>query len=149
MSAHSYNVSLEWTEARRGRLTSPELDQPLEVATPPQFPGGVEGVWSPEHLYTAAAVSCFMTTFLAIAEFSKFPYEGLKCDAEGILDKEDGKFRMTEIRLRPVLRVAHEADRERGMRLMEKAKAACLISNSMQTKVGMEHAVEVMAGANG
>lgn len=87
MSAHSYNVSLEWTEARRGRLTSPELDQPLEVATPPQFPGGVEGVWSPEHLYTAAAVSCFMTTFLAIAEFSKFPYEGLKCDAEGILDK--------------------------------------------------------------
>lgn len=102
-------------------------------------------MWSPEHLYTAAAVSCFMTTFLAVAEFSQFSHEGLSCDAEGILDKVEGKFRMTEIRLRPVLRISDEGQRGKAMRIMEKAKAACLISNSMKTEVSMVPTVEVVS----
>lgn len=145
MDTHSYHVSVEWESGRRGTLTSPELPSPIEVATPPQFPGGIAGVWSPEHLYTAAAVSCFMTTFLAVAEFSKLTYAGLTCDAEGIMGKEEGKFRMTGIRLKPVLRISDEGQRDRALRVMEKAKAACLISNSMKTEVSMEPTVEVVA----
>jgi peroxiredoxin-like protein len=144
MSAHSFNVSVIWEQGRQGRLISPEIPGSIEVATPPQFPEGIPEKWSPEHLYTAAAVSCFMTTFLAIAEFSKFAYDGLRCDAEGILDKEEGKFRMTAIRLKPVLRIGNEKDRERGQRILEKTKAACLISNSMITEVSMEPTVEVV-----
>lgn len=85
-----------------------------------------------------------MTTFLAIAENSNFAYEGLSCAAEGIMDKEQGKFRMTAILLKPVLRITEEKERERGERILEKAKAACLISNSMITKVTMEPIVEVV-----
>jgi peroxiredoxin-like protein len=144
MSQHSFNVSVIWEQGRQGRLISPELPQSIEVATPPQFPGGVPEIWSPEHLFTAAAVSCFMTTFLAVAEFSKFTYAGLRCDAEGILDKEDGRFRMTAILLKPVLRINAEQDLERGMRILEKTKAACLISNSMMSRVTMEPTVDVM-----
>lgn len=144
MSTHSYNVSVTWEQGRQGRLTSPEIPGSLEVATPPQFPGGVPEKWSPEHLYTASAVSCFMTTFLAIAEYSKFSFVGLRSDAEGILDKEEGKFRMTAIVLKPVLRIGDASEREKGLRIMEKAKAACLISNSMLTKVTMEPTVEVV-----
>lgn len=143
MSEHSYNVTVTWEQCRQGRLTSPELPEAIEVATPPQFPSGVPGKWSPEHLYTAAAVSCFMTTFLAVAENSKFPFLGLKCDAEGLLGKVEGRYRMTGIRLRPVLRIGDEAERERGQRLMEKAKAACLISNSMLAEITMEPSIEV------
>ena len=85
-----------------------------------------------------------MTTFLAIAEYSKFNFLGLRADAEGILDKEEGKFRMTAIVLKPVLRIGDASEREKGLRIMEKAKAACLISNSMLTKVTMEPTVEVV-----
>jgi peroxiredoxin-like protein len=144
MSTHNFNVSVIWEQGRQGRLISPEIPGSIEVATPPQFPQGIPEKWSPEHLYTAAAVSCFMTTFLAIAEFSKFAYEGLRCDAEGILDKEDGKFRMTAILLKPVLRIAAENDRERGMRILEKTKAACLISNSMITSVTMDPTIDMV-----
>ncbi|HNU57365.1 MAG TPA: OsmC family protein [Flavobacteriales bacterium] len=144
MSQHSFNVSVIWEQGRQGRLISPELRHSIEVATPPQFPGGVPEVWSPEHLFTAAAVSCFMTTFLAVAEFSKFTYAGLRCDAEGILDKEEGRFRMTAVLLKPVLRISSEKDRERGLRILEKTKAACLISNSMMSRVTMEPTVDVV-----
>lgn len=144
MSTHSFNVSVIWEQGRQGRLISPEIPGSIEVATPPQFPQGIPEKWSPEHLYTAAAVSCFMTTFLAIAEFSKFAFDGLRCDAEGFLDKEDGQFRMTTILLKPVLRIIAEKDRERGMRILEKTKAACLISNSMITSVTMEATIDVV-----
>jgi peroxiredoxin-like protein len=147
MSQHIFNVSVIWEQGRQGRLISPELPLSIEVATPPQFPGGIPEIWSPEHLFTAAAVSCFMTTFLAVAEFSKFSYAGMRCDAEGILDKEDGKFRMTAILLKPVLRINAEQDRERGMRILEKTKAACLISNSMLSRVTMEPTVDVQEAA--
>lgn len=42
----------------------------IEVATPPEFPKGIPGMWSPEHLFTAAVSGCLMTTFLSIAEKS-------------------------------------------------------------------------------
>lgn len=67
MEAHKYLVNLEWSMDRKGEISSPVLDQKIEVATPPEFPKGMPGIWSPEHLFTAAVSSCFMTTFLAIA----------------------------------------------------------------------------------
>lgn len=77
MDAHYYNVDISWTQDRMGLLSSPELNNSekpnnnyIEVATPPQFPKGIPGIWSPEHLFTAAVSSCLMTTFLSIAENS-------------------------------------------------------------------------------
>lgn len=66
MEKHQYNVDLTWVADRKGIISSPELHDKLEVATPPEFPKGIEGVWSPEHLFTAAVSSCFMTTFLQL-----------------------------------------------------------------------------------
>ncbi len=142
MEKHSYNVSLEWKEGRRGVISSPELKTIIEVATPPEFDKGVEGIWSPEHLYTAAINSCFMTTFLAIADYSKLEFTDLKCSAEGILEKVEGKYLMTEVILSPILTIVQEKDKEKAERIMHKAEAACLISNSIKTKVSLNPKVE-------
>ena len=83
MEKHLYNVGLTWKEGRIGEMNSPELPTKIEVATPPEFDKGVPGIWSPEHLYTASVLSCFMTTFLAIAEYSKLEYSSFDCSAEG------------------------------------------------------------------
>ncbi|CAG0986829.1 hypothetical protein FLAV_02084 [Flavobacteriales bacterium] len=137
MDKHSYNVSLKWEEGRKGVMNSPELPTKIEVATPPEFDKGIPGIWSPEHLFTASVLSCFMTTFLAISEFSKLEFKSFDCDAEGVLDKVDGKFLMTEINLKVLLVIDDESKKERAIRILEKSEAACLISNSIKTKVNL------------
>jgi peroxiredoxin-like protein len=143
MDAHFYNVQIEWNQDRKGVMCSPELNAAamnggcIEVATPPEFPKGIPGIWSPEHLFTAAVSSCLMTTFLAIAENSKLEFTKFHCDSKGKLDQIDGKFLMTEVILEPTVTIRDEKDKERAERVLAKAEAACLISNSIKSKVTM------------
>ena len=135
MDAHLYNVDLSWKNDRKGEISSPELTQIIEVATPPEFPKGMAGIWSPEHLFTAAVSSCFMTTFLAIAENSNLEFISLSCPAKGKLDRVEGKFVMSEVLLEPVVTIAYESDREKAEKIIIKAEKACLISNSITSEI--------------
>lgn len=143
MEPHFYNVNVNWTSDRKGTLTSPELKTTVEVATPPQFPKGMEGIWSPEHLFTAAVSSCLMTTFLSIAENSKLEFKSFSCGSKGKLEQVEGKFLMTEVILEPVVVIANEADREKAERILHKSEAACLISNSVKAKVTMIPTIKI------
>lgn len=138
MEPHIFNVNLKWVADRIGEVSSPELLDAIDVATPPQFPKGVDGVWSPEHFFTAAVNSCFMTTFLAVAENSKLEFTTFSCESEGILDKVDGKYIMTEIILKPHLKIIYEADVEKAERILHKSESACLISNSIKSQVTLQ-----------
>ncbi len=137
MEPHYYNVNLSWTSEREGNLSSPELNDEIKVATPPPFTKGIEGVWSPEHLLTASVSSCYMTTFLAIAENSKLEFETFSCEAKGKLEQIEGKYLITEIELFPKLKIKNESDAEKAMRILLKTEKACLISNSIQVTVSL------------
>ncbi|WP_452227844.1 MULTISPECIES: OsmC family protein [unclassified Lacinutrix] len=150
MEKHMYNVNVNWTQDRKGTLCSPELKNNgtnetncIEVATPPEFPGGMPNIWTPEHLFTAAISSCLMTTFLAIAEYSKLEFVSFKCGAKGILEKVDGKFVISEVLLFPEVVITEESKRERTERILEKSEKACLISNSITSKITMETKISV------
>jgi peroxiredoxin-like protein len=142
MEAHYYNVNLNWLTDRKGELFSPELNTKIEVATPPEFNKGIAGIWSPEHLLTAAVNSCFMTTFLAIAENSRLNFETFNCEAKGKLEQVEGKFLMTEIVLTPVLKITNKEDREKAERILSKSESACLISNSIKSKISLKSIIE-------
>src|SRR6266487_2761269 len=134
---YSYATEVAWTGGRSGDLSAPDLPD-LEVDAPPEFKGH-EGVWTPEHLFVAAVNSCFMTTFLAIAENSKLEFVSFSADAKGKLEKLDGQgFMMTEITLRPKLVIANSRDAERASRILEKAERNCLISNSVKAAIRLE-----------
>ncbi len=139
--SHQYNVNLKWNSERVGEVFSPELNSKIEVATPPQFPKGVEGIWSPEHFFTAAVNSCFMTTFLAIAENSRLEFKEFNCNAVGILDQVEGKYLITEVVLSPTLVITKEEDKEKALRVLDKSEKACLISNSINSKVNLNPTV--------
>lgn len=150
MEAHYYNVEVNWNTARKGVMCSPELNSEnanvqgcIEVATPPEFPKGIPGIWSPEHLFTAAVSSCLMTTFLAIAENSKLDFLHFHCKSKGKLEQVEGKFLMTEVILEPTVTIAYEKDREKAERVLQKSEAACLISNSIKSKVSMVPTIQV------
>jgi organic hydroperoxide reductase OsmC/OhrA len=150
MDSHLYNVNIEWSNDRKGMMCSPDLQTSaqstgcIEVATPPEFPKGIPGIWSPEHLFTAAVSSCLMTTFLAIAENSKLDFASFKCGSKGKLEKVDGKFLMTEILLEPVVIIYNEKDRDKAMKVLEKSEMHCLISNSIKSKIIMRPEITVV-----
>ncbi len=134
-------------------MCSPELNATvgekgcIEVATPPEFPKGIPGFWSPEHLFTAAVSSCLMTTFLAIAENSKLEFGSFICKSKGKLEQIDGKFLMTEVILEPTVTIHYEKDRERAERVLQRSEAACLISQSIKSKVTMNPVIGLIQPA--
>jgi peroxiredoxin-like protein len=143
MEEHIYNVDLEWKEGRKGEISSPELYNSIEIATPPEFPKGVAGIWSPEHLFTAAVNSCFMTSFVAIAENSKLDFKNLTCPAKGKMTKVEGRFLMSQVILEPVLTIFNEEDKEKAEKILLKAEKICLITKSIKAEVILDYKIEL------
>ena len=133
-TTHYYSTKVTWVRDRIGTLSSTTLPN-IEVATPLEFPKGVPNIWSPEHLFVASANICLMTTFLAIAENSNFSFKSFTSEAVGKLEKIDNTFMISEIELKPNVIIEDESKRDKGIRLLEKSEKACLISNSMKSKI--------------
>jgi len=132
---HFYEVSVNWLADRKGALSSPVLNEVIEVATPPQFPKGMEGIWSPEHLFVAAVNSCLMTTFLSFAENSSLHFESFSSKAIGKLEMIEGKYMIGEITLMPIVVIPEKADEEKAKRILKKLEGNCLISNSIKSTI--------------
>ena len=114
----------------------------IHFSSPPEF-GGEAGLWTPEHFLLAAVSSCFIATFKAVAQASKLEFQGMEVSADGLLQRETGGFRFTTITLRPSLILYREQSREMGLRLLEKAERACLVSRSLSSKIELEPKVLV------
>ena len=143
-TTHHYEVSLNWESERKGLMSSPVLNDNIEVATPPEFPKGIPGIWSPEHLLVAAVNSCLMTTFLAIAENSRFDFVNFESKADGKLEKVDGKLMISEIILAPVVTISKDADQEKALRILQKAEAACIVSNSVRSTILLQPEIKIV-----
>jgi organic hydroperoxide reductase OsmC/OhrA len=135
---YTYEVNLKWTVNRKGVLSSPVLPQKIEVATPPDFPKGMEGVWTPEHLFVASINGCLMTTFLAIAENSKLEFIRFESNAVCNIAIIEGKHTITEIILKPKVTIPHTQKADRAIHILEMSKRACLISNAIKAAILME-----------
>jgi peroxiredoxin-like protein len=143
-NTHYYEVKLDWESDRKGLMSSPVLKSNIEVATPPEFPKGIPGIWSPEHLLVAAVNSCLMTTFLAIAENSRFEFISFTSKANGKLEKGDGKYMISEIMLSPVLTIKNNAEKKKALKLLEKSETACLISNSVTSTIVFNPTINIL-----
>lgn len=128
---HDYEVDIKWEQGRIGMASSDALDNRIQVATPPEFKGGIDGIWSPEHLLVAAANSCLMTTFLAIAENSKLEFTSFDSKAKGKLEMKDGKYMISEIHFETYLKIPDMEQKQKAERLLHKSENVCLISNSL------------------
>lgn len=138
--------SARWTTGRSGVAAGHEVRPAIDFSSPPEFQG-VAGVWTPEHFFTSAIATCFITTFQAIATFSKFSASALEVSVEGRIEKEEGGYRFTRVTVRPLLTIQEEADRQRGMRLLEKAEKACLVSRSLNSEIILEPRVVLAPAA--
>lgn len=115
----------------------------IASAAPVQF-GGPGDRWSPEELLVAAVADCFILTFRALASYSKLPWTSLDCDAQGKLERADGKPRFTEFSLRVRLVIPADADEERARGIAEKSEQNCLVTNSLSAATQLQ--IEIAKG---
>lgn len=140
---HNYEVNLTWDQYTKGTLSSPLLPSKIEVATPPDFPKGMVGIWSPEHLFIAAVNACLMATFLAITDNSKIEFINYESNAIGKVEKVDGKFIVTEITITPNVIIPASQNEERIKRVFEMSEKACAVSNSIKSKINLNPIITV------
>jgi peroxiredoxin-like protein len=133
---HQYDVHLAGGPSGHAQLSTPGVPE-FRTAPPVDF-GGPGDAWSPEHLLLASVQACFLFTLRAIARLSKVEFVALDLDASGVVDRQDGVTRFTEIVLRPRLTVASGTDRQLALRVLEKAEKSCLVSASLSTPIRLE-----------
>lgn len=104
----------------------------LPSAPPVEF-GGPGGRWSPESLLVAAVADCFVLSFRAVARAAELPWTSVHCAVSGTLDKDAGKTRFTAFDLHVKLLAPSGVDVDKATRLLERAKASCLITNSLSS----------------
>ena len=136
-----YSSNLIWQSARRGR-TSASGKPDIAIGSPPEFKGDPD-VWAPEELLVAALNSCMMLTFIAFAEDRKLAIVSYESAAEGRLENVDGKYRIVEIGVHPVVVLNSEADIEAARTMMADVKANCFISNSITADVKLDPQFEL------
>ena len=138
---HHYSVAASAAAEGEVELSAAALE-PIRSAAPAEF-GGPGDRWSPETLLVAAVADCFILTFRAIARASKLPWTALKCQVVGQLERAGGTTRFTEFTVNATLEVPGEASGDKARRLLEKAEAGCLISNSLSGAKRLEANVVV------
>ena len=99
VKSHRFPVTARWKEGRLTDVTAAGKPD-LEVATPPGFKGGVEGVWSPEEMLVGSLASCYAVTFVAIAERVPVTFDVLRVEGVGHVERRaDGRVGFVSIEI--------------------------------------------------
>ena len=127
---HRYPVNASATADSRVTLTVDSL--PAIVSDAPAEFGGPGDCWSPESLLVAAVADCFVLSFRAIARASRLEWTELHCSVTGVLDRVERTTQFTAIEVSAELIVAAGTDADKAEKLLHKAEAGCLITNSLK-----------------
>jgi len=128
-----YKTKTTWRSARRGMLSA--VGRPnIVVGSPPEFKGEPD-IWAPEELLVGSLNTCMMLTFLTLAHSRGLSAVGYESEAEGLLENVEGKYRITEVTVRPRVTLKSEAELEPARKTMESVEAQCFIANSIKATV--------------
>lgn len=133
---HRYQVSA--SAESEGNVVLKADDLPQLISAPPAQFGGPGNQWSPEHLLVASVADCFILTFRAVAQASKLAWSNLEASAEGVLERADRVTRFTTITVSATLTVPADTNIDKARQLLEKAEAACLITNSLSGETHLQ-----------
>ena len=148
---HSYRTTVTWSGStgagyehydRHHEIALPPSAERLTVSADPAFRGNPQQT-NPEQLLLAAASSCQMLSFLAIAARSGVDVLSYSDEAEAVMPEDDKPVRITAITLRPRIVVAAGSEVERVLRIVEKGHRECFIANSLTSEITVEPTVAV------
>ncbi len=138
---HHYAATANSEPDSNVTLSSPGLLD-LDTAGPPEF-GGPGDVWSPETLLVGSIADCFILSFRATARAARLEWDSISCSVIGTLDKIDRVMQFTAYDITAELSLPAGSDEEKALRLMEKAKKHCLITNSLKAATTLQASVRI------
>lgn len=112
----------------------------LGITAPKEFDGPGDE-WSPEDLLVASVAACLILTFRAVSNASKLEWTELICEAKGTLDRVDKVTKFTQIHINAALKINPNTDKEKALRLLEKAEKNCLVSNSLTAQIHLDASI--------
>jgi organic hydroperoxide reductase OsmC/OhrA len=146
LKTHRFSVDVRWLE---GKLTLASVPgkAPLPVATPPEFQGGLEGVWSPEDLFVGAVATCFTVTLISAARRRHVPVRKLVVRSFGdVTRRPDGRFGFVAVDLVVELETDAGQEGEAEGAVLD-AEESCLVAASLDTPVRVHADVGAAAEA--
>lgn len=147
MPTHTYATQLTWSGStgagireysREHEVAAPPAQTGLRLSADPAFRGD-PALLNPEQLLVAAASSCQLLSFLAVAARAGVDIIGYADEAEGFMDDAQTPARISRITLRP--RITTAADPEQVVRLVHQGHEQCYIANSLTAEVVLEPTV--------
>ena len=148
-AAHRYRTVCTWSGStavgydgydRTHAVTASPAKQGLTLTSDPAFLGDRE-LLNPEQLLLAAATSCQLLAFLAVAARARVEVLAYRDDAEAVMPERPRVMRITEIRLRPRITVVAGTDPDRVHKLVGVAHHECYIANSLSCTVDVRATV--------
>lgn len=140
MTTHHYATRLRWVGRTddyetydRTHTVESGAAPGLRLSADPAFRGD-PALLNPEQLLVAAASSCQLLSFLALAARSGVVVLEYTDEGEALMPEDDRPVRLAEITLRPRITVSG-ADRAKVERLVAKAHDECYVANSLRTPV--------------
>ena len=147
---HSYRTTVAWTGStgagydhydRRHEIALPPSAEALTVSADFAFRGNPE-LTNPEQLLLAAASSCQLLSFLAVAARARVDVLSYTDQAEALMPEDDLPVRITRITLRPHIVVADGTDIAKVTRLVDLAHRECYIANTVSSEMLLEPVIE-------
>jgi organic hydroperoxide reductase OsmC/OhrA len=139
-----YRATTTWNSARRGILSA--LGRPnIVVGSPPDFKGEKDN-WAPEELLVGSLNTCMMLTFLSLAQTKGMAPVGYESEAEGLLANVEGKYRITEIMVRPRVIVTSQKELEAARTAMESVEAHCFMAIPLTLRSRSDRNLSLLPG---
>ena len=149
MTVHEYRARCSWSGStaegydsysRAHTLECPPAPAQLAMSGDPTFLGD-PNLLNPEQLLLAAAVSCQLLSFLAVAARARIDVWRYEDDAEADMPEDIKPMRITAIRLRPRITVAEGTDAARVQKLVALAHNECFVANSLTSEMDIQATV--------
>lgn len=145
--AHTYRTTVEWAGStgagyeaydRGHHVTCFPAMSELELSSDPAFLGDAARL-NPEQLLLAAAASCQLLSFLAVAARARIDVVDYRDQASAVMPEGDRPMRIAAITLRPSISIRRpagaEPTEERLRYLVEVAHRECFIANSLTSEM--------------
>src|SRR5215210_5409038 len=147
---HVYRSALSWEgstgvgyeayERSHSVILAP-TEAELALSSDAAFRGDADRT-NPEQLLLAAASSCQLLSFLALAARSRVDVLAYEDSAEAVMPDDAKPMRITRITLRPRIVVGNSSDRDRVTRLVERAHHECFIANTLNAEIDIQPVIE-------
>ncbi len=145
---HNFTAQLRWTGGPGPDVASYSRDYTIETPGKPPVPGSAPSVFkgsdarhSPEDFLLESLSACHLLTYLSLAARADIRVTSYTDSVSGTLAMKEGKMRMVDVLLKPVVTVDDPAKVAEATALHGKAHGQCFIANSVNFPVRNEPVV--------